>query len=339
MDQAKLIFIIIMSIVAGLIVLYFAYLSFVFLLINKKLNIRYDGNPLLRYFTYEDFPDLKAEPFSFKTKTGNKLRGNIYTSSEVVDFNKVIIFFHGIGTGHLAYTKEINRLVKDNKIAVIAYDYHGTGASEGKNIIDLNWALVDADYFLKYLKTEPRFIDSDLILLGHSWGGLVAGNIISLNLDPRIKKTIVLNGLPSVGEMAAQYVKGKVVARIFYHLLSRIKMKQYANKETYKSLKQRRIPALIVHGELDPLVPIKLLDPLFALAKKVDYIEALKYPHHHHFVYLTPTAEEELRKMQTQIKKLKGEELLNYAKTIDYDLIGQQNEQLFETISQFIRRG
>ena len=31
MDQAKLIFIIIMSIVAGLIVLYFAYLSFVFL--------------------------------------------------------------------------------------------------------------------------------------------------------------------------------------------------------------------------------------------------------------------------------------------------------------------
>ena len=43
--------------------------------------------------------------------------------------------------------------------------------------------------------------------------------------------------------------------------------------------------------------------------------------------------------MQTQIKKLKGEELLNYAKTIDYDLIGQQNEQLFETISQFIRRG
>ena len=70
-------------------------------------------------------------------------------------------------------------------------------------------------------------------------------------------------------------------------------------------MKQRRIPALIVHGELDPLVPIKLLDPLFALAKKVDYIEALKYPHHHHFVYLTPTAEEELRKNANSNKEIK----------------------------------
>lgn len=339
MNSAQIILTIILSVVGGLIVLYLAYLTFVYLAVTKKMYIRYDGHPLLRYFTHEAFPNLKAEPFSFKTKNNNKLRGFIYTNDQVTDFSKVIVFFHGIGNGHLAYTKEINRLLVDNRLPVIAYDYHGTGLSEGKNIIDLSWPLVDATYFFAFTKTDSRFANSAFYLVGHSWGGFVAGNITNLIKDERIKSVVVLNGLPSIVDVSARFTKGRFLSRPYYIVFDKIKMGRYANQSLYKTLKKTSTPTFIAHGEKDPIVPFKYTAPVYELAKHSDHITTLACPDHHHFVYLSLDAEIELMKMQRQLSKLKGTELTQYAKTIDYEQIGQQNDALFEAIKRFIARG
>lgn len=338
MGTEAIILITILSIVFGLIVLYVLYLSLIYFTVTKKMYVRYNGHPLLKYFDATDFPGLSAEPFSFQTKNNHTLRGFIYTNETVKDFSKVILFFHGIGNGHLAYTKEINRLVEDNHLAVIAYDNHGSGLSEGKHIIDLSWPFVDAEYCLKYLKSEPRFESSKIYLIGHSWGGFVAGNIYHLTHDERIQKAVVLNGLPSVADVSIIYTKGSRLARRYYMLLSRIKMGRYANQSLYESLKVKHVPTLIAHGEKDPVVPYRYLAPILPLIEKDHSIQRFACPDHHHFVYLSLEAERELMAMQIKLKTLKGDALLTYSKTIDYTLIGQHNDALFAAIKLFISK-
>lgn len=331
------------AVIVGLVVIYFLYLSVIYLAVNRKINRRYDNNPLLKYFTADDFNDLNAESFSFKTKNNKTLRGYIYSSSQVTNFARVIIFFHGIGAGHQAYTKEINRLVKDNNLAVLAYDNLGCGQSDGRNIKDVSWALVDATYFLRYLKQNPRFKNSELIVIGHSWGGLVAGNIISLNPNSNITRVVVLNGLANIVELSTRYTKAKFAAKYFYRFVSWLKLGRFANHSTLKTLKNHHVSALIAHGARDKIIPLSYTKPLFDYAGKVSHIWPLIYPDHKHFVYLSNRAEDELMAMQKNLSVLAKQNdqmaLEAYTKTIDYDLIGQQNDELFATIKQFIIRG
>ena len=71
---------------------------------------RYDGNPNLRYFQAEDFEGLKAEPVSFGSGDAT-LRGYIYSYDG--DAKGAVIFSHGFGAGHRAYTTEIDALARD----------------------------------------------------------------------------------------------------------------------------------------------------------------------------------------------------------------------------------
>lgn len=323
-----------------LVILYFMYIMFIYEMINKKINIRYEKNPHLKYFTHDDFPEMRAEPITFKSKDNATINGYIYTNDKVKNFNKVIIFFHGLGPGHLAYTKEIHRLLMDNNLAVIAYDNHGTNLSEGKTIIDLGWALVDADYFFRYIKSDVRFKESELILAGHSWGGYVAGNVLSVHPDIRVQKIIIINGLPAVYEMALKYTKGKVIAKYFYRFLIYLKLGKYANKATLKTLKAHHVKTLVFHGGLDSTIPLAVINPLLEYAKTVDYIKPVIYNEHHHFAYLTLEAEKALMTMQGMLfallKAKDHEKLVTYTETIDYQELGAHHDALFEEIKTFI---
>ena len=75
-----LVFVIVISVVA-----LFACTTFVCSAVaNKKFfGRRYNGNPLLKYFTAEDFPNLDAEAVSFVSDKGQMLKGYVYTSSAV----------------------------------------------------------------------------------------------------------------------------------------------------------------------------------------------------------------------------------------------------------------
>ena len=70
---------------------------------------RLSGNPLVRYFEAKDFEGLTAEPVRFKSYKGVELRGFWY-KKEGVEPRAVVVFAHGYGAGHLAYTTEIDFL-------------------------------------------------------------------------------------------------------------------------------------------------------------------------------------------------------------------------------------
>lgn len=306
---------------------------------------RYDGNPNLKYFTYRDFPDLRAEEFSFTSNKKQTLVGLIYRSKDTVDDGRMILFFHGIGAGHEAYTKEIRLLIQLTKLPVIAFDYTGCGRSFGKQIIGLTQPLIDADYFLRYLSKTPPFKHQRFIVIGHSWGAYVANNLSALKPSIQIDKVVTMSGFvhPSI-EMAEQ-IKFPLL-KPFFAQLSFITFGRYHFYRSDRSLKKSGIDSLIIHGKKDAMVSFQSHAAwLLKAASRYPHLTLLACEKKKHNPYLTIEAEEGLldvlrkdRQFVTS-KKVDTPEAKKFYENIDYDFIGQNDVELFKLITHFIHHG
>ena len=78
-------------------------------IVNTYKNMMYtrcDDTETVFYFSASDFEGLHAEPYSFSATAGHTLKGYIYSYDAPIQ-NRLIVFDHGFGGGHLAYMKEI----------------------------------------------------------------------------------------------------------------------------------------------------------------------------------------------------------------------------------------
>ena len=72
-------------------------------IIKKKFDAvlgRYDGDMTQYYYSPSDFPDIHAEQLDIKGNHG-LLRGSFYFYGNL-SCEKLVIFDHGTGAGHLA---------------------------------------------------------------------------------------------------------------------------------------------------------------------------------------------------------------------------------------------
>ena len=110
----------------------------------KKLFIhRYDDEGYKYFFTAKDFPSLHADEFALYSPQHNRLEAVLYYY-DGFDEDSIVVFCHGIGEGHLQYTKEIEELCKAGFL-VLAFDITGCAASSGKDIRGLSQSLCDMD--------------------------------------------------------------------------------------------------------------------------------------------------------------------------------------------------
>ena len=100
---------------------------------QKNICTRYDGNPLVKYFSVADFPGLQRTPFDFEGNAGQKLQGYYYYYSSPRR-DRLVIFDHGMGGGHDSYMKEIE-LIARRGYMVFSYDHTGCKESGGENSI------------------------------------------------------------------------------------------------------------------------------------------------------------------------------------------------------------
>ena len=105
-------------------------LLFAIAVLSEKFafGTRSDKNPLLKYFTAEDF-GLSVQPVALS----KGLNGLIYSKKDAPQKDKLIIFCHGMGPGHIAYTTEIAYFCNFG-YPVLAVDSRGCNLSEGKNL-------------------------------------------------------------------------------------------------------------------------------------------------------------------------------------------------------------
>lgn len=332
---------VILIVIGAYFVVVLLYSLIIYFVIIAKVKIRADKNPLFKYFTYEDFAGLQSENFTFKNKSGTNLTARKYTREGLND-DTYIIFFHGFGGGHEAYTTLINDLILNLGMPVLTFDYTGCDLSEGKNMKNIYQPLADANDFLNYLQEVPEYKDKKLILIGHSLGGFVATNLLPFNKDKNIIKVIGINPVTDFGLYFKNIAKAPAVFAPMFKFFSAFKYGKFAFANTRESIKNTRVPHLIMHGAKDDFVPFSPLISNLVLQK--DDYHQIKFHFENekkHSLYLTLEGEKalaELMGMLNEYKKGKNRDETLKQKILDFDFSRavEDDEQTLYVIKHFV---
>jgi len=218
-----------------------------------KSNVYTRQDPLgdIFYYTHSDFNGLLASPFEFLGREGQKLVGNFYYYGEQ-RFDRLVIFDHGMGNGHVAYMKEIERLCRAG-YTVLAYDHTGCRLSEGESTGGFGKSLSDLDHCIKAVRATEEYKNTPLSVIGHSWGAFSTMNIGALH--PNITHLVALSGFISVKEILKQFFGGLLS---FYQKpafeLERENNPDYVEYDARVSLTKTNAKVLIIHSEDDKTV-------------------------------------------------------------------------------------
>ena len=211
---------------------------------------RCDDTETVFYFSTEDFPGLKAEPYPFASSEGHTLQGYIYQYDNP-DPDRLIVFDHGFGGGHKAYMKEIEKLCKHGFV-VFAYDHTGCMASGGATPGGLAHSLCDLNDCITTIKADERFAGRDISVIGHSWGAFSTLNISALH--PDISHIVAMCGFISVGEMVKTFFSGMLKGyRKAVMQLERASNPNFVDYNAVETLSKSKTKALLIYSEDDQM--------------------------------------------------------------------------------------
>jgi alpha-beta hydrolase superfamily lysophospholipase len=161
-----------------------------------------------------------------------------------------ILFFHGNGEVVSDYD-EISPFYHQKKINLVVADYRGYGKSDG--IPTLTDLVQDAHAILREIKKElsKRGLRSDLWIMGRSLGGISAIEL-AYRYQDAIRGIIIESGFLSV-------------VRIMMHLGISIRGTnlEKIDQECLEMIQKIFIPTLLIHGEMDTLVPLEEAKDIF----------------------------------------------------------------------------
>ncbi len=155
-----------------------------------------------------------------------------------------ILFFHGNGEVVSDYD-EIAPLYHQRRLNLIVADYRGYGESNG--VPTLTDLVQDAHAILREIMKElsKRELRSDLWIMGRSLGSISALEL-AYRYQDTIRGLIIESGFPSV-------------VRIMMHLGIPIRDMnlERIDQECLEMIQKIFLPTLVIHGEMDSLVPVK----------------------------------------------------------------------------------
>jgi len=162
-----------------------------------------------------------------------------------------LLLSHGNG-GNISYRYLLMRSLQRRHFNVLMYDYRGYGRSEGAPTEEGIYA--DGRAFFDYLLTQPEVDRGKIILWGTSLGGAVATDLAAHR--------------PAAGLiLESTFTSGQDVARILYPFLP-VAPFMHSKFNTLEKIKTLHLPLIIMHGDLDEILPIGLGRKLFAAANE-----------------------------------------------------------------------
>ena len=218
---------------------------------RKNLFTRQDNQGEIFYFAPGDFPGLMAHDYSFKSGAGHDLKGYFYHYSDPIP-GRLVVFDHGMGNGHRAYMREIERLCRAGFL-VFSYDHTGCMESGGESTNGFATSLSDLDECMKALKAEPALRDRKFSVMGHSWGGFSTMNIPALH--PEITHVVSMSGFATVEMIVSQSFSGLLKPyRKTILDLERRSNPGYVDFDAAQSLAKTDAKVLLIYSDDDKIV-------------------------------------------------------------------------------------
>ncbi len=304
---------------------------------------RCDGDENLKYLKAKNFDNLNARPVDFKSDKGQTLNGFLYSNAKVDTYKALVVFSHGMGAGHLAYTTEINFFAQKGYL-VLAYDNTGTCASEGNKINGFAQGIIDLKFALKFVKEREDLKDMPIILTGHSWGAYSACNVSAIVEDTSIKGIVAFSPFNSMNKLIRDIAKSQTKVNLsilspFFDLINLIKFGKTGVLRTCDTINSNSIPTLVMHGGNDMQVTIKN-SPVGRPNRIKDNENArtVLYESKFHNVYLAKDAEQYLNDTFAKIATLgkNTPEAYEVYQNIDYALITKEDLNVMETAVSFM---
>lgn len=199
----------------------------------------------------ETIQGIKKENVDFKSADGTRLHAWYFA---VPDSVATVLISHGNG-GNLSYRIPLIEMFIHNKLSVLAYDYHGYGYSEGSPSVEnvCMDGVAAYDYLIERKKESPRRI----ILFGESLGGGVACQIAAQRSCAAIILQSTFSSLVSCGQ------RKMAMLRLYPRWLFPANVLDNA-----AVLRADHAPVLIVHGQMDNLIPKEESEVLYAAASE-----------------------------------------------------------------------
>ena len=222
-------------------------LTFAFLSEQTVFGKRCDKNPKLKYFSAEDF-GLSAEPVFLQ----KGLKGFIYRKIDIPQRDKLIIFCHGMGAGHIAYTTEIAYFCNLG-YPVLAVDSRGCNFSNGKSLKGMYSGVETVISAIDFAHGQWH----NVYLVGHSWGGYSAlcasakrrvDGVVAISAPSTPSKTMQDGAAPILSRPVA------AIMRPFWWTVNFLKYGAKGNSSAAKSAEKNNTPTLLIHGDCDKVV-------------------------------------------------------------------------------------
>ncbi len=306
---------------------------------KSRVFVRYDDIGIVKYFSYEDFPELNAAPYTFKSLHGVELKGYFYSYSGY-NANRLVIFEHGFGGGHRSYMKEIERLCSAGYL-VFAYDHTGCMESGGESTRGFGGSLSDLDACIRALKADESVNTSDISVMGHSWGGYSTLNISAIH--PEVKRIVVLSGVVSVERMIAQSFTGPLKGyRKHIAELEREANPEHFAYDGVKTLLNSNTRALLIYSDNDMLVKREFhYEPLLKALSGKDNIELYLESGKGHNPNYSAEAVSLLARLgaatRDAVKLKTDEERARFKDSFDWDKMTEQDSAVWDRIIEFLK--
>ena len=307
--------------------------------VHKIYGRRYNGNPHIKYFSANDFEGLSAEPVDFLSGDVT-LRGYIYARQG--QSKGVIIFSHGFGAGHTAYTTEIDRLTRAG-YKVLAFDNTGCMRSGGEKLGGFDRGVADLLAAVAFARADDRLRGYAKMFVGHSWGAFSVMNAYPLAED--VVCAVAMCGFICGADVLAQNVFGKLAPLRFamacvIRACMRARFKGNANYRSDRSLQTIAKPILLLYGEKDGTVRYRWNGKKMAAAfAGHPYVRTKTYAGKGHNVYLTDEAEVRMHAVFGAIGKIAKKDKERAAamyREVDYAAITREDETVMEEIVAFL---
>ncbi|MGN0468119.1 MAG: alpha/beta hydrolase family protein [Acutalibacteraceae bacterium] len=310
--------------------------------IYKKIFVsRYDDEGYKYFFTAKDFEGLNKEDFSFRSSNNNLLKGAIYFY-DGYDKNTLIVFCHGIGEGHLQYTKEIEVLCK-NGFRVLTFDITGCAQSEGEDIRGLAQSLADLDSCMKYVSENNYFGCEHIYLIGHSWGGYAVGNL--LGRYDNIEKAIIISAFVSIEQILNQYFIGNM--NPFIRPIMKYEKEKnplYADSSMIDALNKTNAKVLVIQSKDDKMIAFKNGAGLLKEQVNNPNIRYIITDNKNHHPYYTEDAVRYLNEIFGDFDKAKisnklktPEQKKRFRESIDWNRMTEHDEKIMQEIVHFFK--
>ena len=308
---------------------------------RKMLYTRADDTGTAFYFSADDFNGLNKKAHTVPSSDGHTLQGYFYFYDNPIK-NRLIVFEHGMGSGHRGYMREIEMLCRHGYL-VFSYDHTGCMESGGETTGGFVQSLKDCNDVISNLKTVSELKGYEISVIGHSWGGFSTLNICALH--PEIKSIVAMSGFVSVKDILGQFFSGPLSP--FFNRIYRKEADanpDFINYSAINSLRNSDATALIIHSDDDKTVNCKKhFDIMMNELSDKENITFMKVTGKNHNPNYTEEAvryfEAFISKRMKSSKKLKTDkQKSNFVNSFDWYKMTEQDEtvwaEIFKTLDK-----